>query len=60
MQHSRMSCSAFRDRASHRGLGPMRSLKVEDYEVRKVGSMFILATEDQKLVLLVEGGSMTY
>lgn len=55
-----MSCSAFWDSARHRWLRPVCSLKIEDYKVGKVRSMFVLAAKYQQFVSLVQRGGVTY
>jgi hypothetical protein len=55
-----MPCSTFWDRTRNSRLSPVCCLEIEDYEVGKVGSVFVLAAEYQKLVSLIQGSSMTY
>lgn len=59
MQNSCMSCTSFRNWTCYCRLGPMRSRDVENNEIGEVGSMFVLAAEDEKFVSLVERSSVT-
>jgi hypothetical protein len=38
----------------------MCSVEIENYEVGEIGSVFVLAAEDKKLVALVEGSGVPY
>lgn len=58
VEHSSMSGSSFWNRASHCRLCPMCSLQVEYNEVGEIGSVFILAAENEEFVPLVERGGM--
>lgn len=59
MQKCGMSRSAFWDRTRHGWLCPVGGFEIEDDEVGQVRSVLVLASEDQKLVAVVQGRGVT-
>lgn len=48
-----MASAAFGERTSNLRFRPGRSLQVEYYEIREIGTVFVFASEDKQLITLV-------